>query len=582
MNPNVTKLPGIPRPPADASPALRSYLEALSEAIEIRLGRRGDPVDRAVTLRELISSGLAVELPSRPFNPNSPTDNTGFQDPTTAIDTVIPLQPTGFSASGGYSQVVLSWDFPNYSDHNQTEIWAHSADVIGDATLTGVDTGRIFVDPVGGGITRYYWIRHVNTAGTFGPWNSGTGTQASTATDVAFQLDVLANAITSGELATSLATPIAKIPGIETFTGYLASYSGGSLLTRMGAVETTASGAATSAALTTEATTRASADTALSNTVTTVSTTVGSNTNTIAVQAQSINGLSGQYTVKIDTNGAVAGFGLANTSTASGNIVSEFIVNADRFAIMRGGANTTAATVPFVVQATATTVNGEPVAAGVYMADAFIKNGSIANAKIGTLSADKITAGTISADRIAADSIVASKLSLNNSDLTSTVINGVATLLIGAAKITTAKIGNAAVGTLQVAGNAITATGYATKAFSNTNTLTLTMTAASNVTAGQPYIFVVTAIVNNTASNNAVLGGSTSSYDLKITTRSNGQSAQSATDWLYAWGTDTISIRRTSVAAGHAVSCQVQCFIHGTTTAVPSSRIQITGHTGLR
>ena len=43
---------------------------------------------------------------------------------------------------------------------------------------------------------------------------------------------------------------------------------------------------------------------------------------------------------------------------------------------------------PFVVTS-ATTLNGESVAAGVYIADAFIKNGSITTAKIGTLSADK-------------------------------------------------------------------------------------------------------------------------------------------------------------------------------------------------
>ena len=86
---------------------------------------------------------------------------------------------------------------------------------------------------------------------------------------------------------------------------------------------------------------------------------------------------------------------------------------------MRGGSDTTAATVPFVVQATATTLNGETVPAGVYMADAFIKNGSITTAKIGSLNADKITAGTISADRIGANSLDASKLNIDGATITS-------------------------------------------------------------------------------------------------------------------------------------------------------------------
>ena len=142
------------------------------------------------------------------------------------------------------------------------------------------------------------------------------------------------------------------------------------------------------------------------------------------------------------------------------------MVNADRFAIMRGGSNSTAATVPFVVQASATTLNGESVPAGVYMSDAFIKNGSIANAKIGTLNAGKITAGSIAAARIAANTIDASKLRLDNSTITSQTIGGVPTVIIknlgvGNAKIANlavnnAKIANLAVSTLKIQNQAVT------------------------------------------------------------------------------------------------------------------------------
>jgi len=814
MNPTVTKVPGIPKPPPDTSPAMRSYLEALAEAIEIRLGRRGDPVDRAITLRELIDSGLAKELRSNPFDPNLINDsNIGFQDPNELIKTDVPLRPTSFSVNGAYSIINMSWDFPLYENHNQTEIWSHTSDVLGDATRAGVSTGIVFSDPVGGGVTRYYWIRHVNTAGAVGPWNSSSGTIGQTATDVAHMLTVLSAAITSSELAASLATRIdlidadasvmfsaawrvaqeatartaailalvtdipvydstedyavgqivragntdsklyiaiqavsasasialsntaywklygdydalktstdtsaAEIIEINTIsatstsaaalalhaltatvatedainaaaivteattranedtaiagtvtaltatvatedainaaaivteattranedtaiagtvTALTATVSSGdttnaaaivteattranedtaiagTVTTLAGTVSsgdstnaaaivteattratedtaiagtvttlagTVSSGDSTNAAaIVTEATTRANADTAISNTVTTVSSTVGSHTTSIATQAQSINGLSGQYSVKIDTNGHVAGFGLSST-TVSGTPSSAFIIRADKFAIIDPANTTTGltnspptATIPFFVSGGTT-----------YIKAAAILDASITAAKIGSVNADTITTGTLDVtNRINAGTINAGKINLGGSVLVDN--NGVLTL--GTTSITTAYIGTAAVGTLQVAGNAITATGYATKGFSTTNNLTLTMTAASNVTTGQPYIFVITAIVNNTFANNAVLGGSNSTYDLKITTYSNGQSAQSTTDWLYAWGTDTLSIRRTSAAAGHAVSCKVECFIHGGTTSVPSSRIQITGHTGLR
>ena len=61
-----TKVPGISKPPASLAPDVKRYLETLAEAVEIRLGRRGDKRDRAITLRELIDSGLAVDLKSTP------------------------------------------------------------------------------------------------------------------------------------------------------------------------------------------------------------------------------------------------------------------------------------------------------------------------------------------------------------------------------------------------------------------------------------------------------------------------------------------------------------------------------------
>jgi len=483
-----TKVPAFPKVPASASPEMRRYLETLEQVTNIRLGRRGDPRDRAVTLRELIDSGLAQELRSNPFDPNR-SGNVGFVQPGGRLpDLAVPPAPTGFQANGAYSQINLGWDYPAYSNHSHTEVHSHTSDSIGDATLLGIQSGRIFVDPVGSGATRYYWVRHVNTDSIAGPFNAAAGTAASTAPDVNHLLGVLTGAVTSSELATSLSTPIAKIDPLVAFTGYSSSYSGGSLITRLGAVENSAANGVSSAqfnsevttranadsalsqsittltstvagntsAISTEQTTRASADSALSSSISTVSSTVAGNTSSISTQATSINGLSGQYTVKIDLNGAVAGYGLASTTTAAGNIVSEFVVNADRFAIMRGGSNTATATVPFVVQASATTLNGESVPAGVYMADAFIKNGSIANAKIGTLNADKITAGSIAAARIAANTIDASKLRLDNSTIASQNISGIPTVIIKDLGVGNAKIQNLAVSTLKIQDQAVT------------------------------------------------------------------------------------------------------------------------------
>lgn len=198
-----TTVPGIPSPPGDISPALRKYLEALSEALEIRLGRRGDPRDRAITLRELIDSGLATELASRPFNTNSSTPT--FRPP---YDSTVPTAPTNFTATGGYSIITLFWDFPRYDPHAHTEIWRHSSNSIGDAQLIGISSGISFVDPVGENATYYYWARHVSTSEVYGPFNSANGTLAQTAANVTALLQVLTGAITSSQLNAALSSRI--------------------------------------------------------------------------------------------------------------------------------------------------------------------------------------------------------------------------------------------------------------------------------------------------------------------------------------------------------------------------------------
>lgn len=530
MNPKVTKVPGIPKPPADVSPALRAYLEAIAEAVEIRLGRRGDPVDRAITLRELIATGLALELRGNPFDPNNPEAGPGFIDPERPTVTDVPLRPTGFTASGAYSQILLFWDFPNYSKHSQTEIWSHPTNSLGDATLTGVDTGRAFIDPVGSGVQRFYWIRHVNTAGTFGPWNSTTGTQAATATDVAHQLAVLGGAITASQLATSLATPIGNLPANTNQT--IATTNG---------------------------------------TVSGINTTVGSHTTSIQEQTTSIGGLEAQYSVKIDNNGHVSGFGLSSV-VVDGTPTSAFIIRADKFAVI-DPANTTigltnsppAATIPFFIDGGVT-----------YIKAAAILDASITNAKIGDLNADKINAGTINTDRLGADTIDAQKLKLGGSQLISQQVNGVHTLMIGAAQITTANIGDAQVSTIKIGQNAVTVSDAATPTYgSNTRDLTLAMQSDVTHGNGQNFIFHVNGIVNNQGTN-------PSTYDMRITTTLANGFGVIDTHWFYAYGPDSWTVRRAANANSQFVRCRVQLLMHGTNTPVPSGHITITGHGGKR
>lgn len=112
-------------------------------------------------------------------------------------------------------------------------------------------------------------------------------------------------------------------------------------------------------------------DRVISERIDTVQTTVNGNTASIQTQQQSINGLYGQYFVKLDVNGRVSGFGTANDG-----VVSDFAVRADKFYIAppdgigKGDA-------PFVVTTTPQVIDGVTIPAGTYIKAAYIAKASI-------------------------------------------------------------------------------------------------------------------------------------------------------------------------------------------------------------
>ena len=96
--------------------------------------------------------------------------------------------------------------------------------------------------------------------------------------------------------------------------------------------------------------------------ITTAQSTADGNKATVQAHARSINGLEAQYTVKVDVNGRVAGYGFA-TTPKNGVPESKFIITADRFGV---GAVGKADIFPFTVdtQKNRVGVNGKLVVNG--------------------------------------------------------------------------------------------------------------------------------------------------------------------------------------------------------------------------
>jgi len=129
---------------------------------------------------------------------------------------------------------------------------------------------------------------------------------------------------------------------------------------------------------------KAAADSAIATSVNTVSARLNNAAGTgvtveqaFSAQATTNSGLLGQYTVKVDAKGYVAGFGLAST-VKNGVPTSEFIINADKFAVVTGGGSVH----PFTIG----TVDGltRTIISNALIGDASISTAKIGNAQVNT------------------------------------------------------------------------------------------------------------------------------------------------------------------------------------------------------
>ena len=209
-----TKLPAVYKIPSTADPQLKLFAESVREILEVRLGRRGDPRDRFVTLRELIDSGLAKELKDNPFEPNAAISSVGFTasfEDTERITSTIPPKPTGFTVAAAYTSFNLSWNHPQLANFAYTEIWRHTSNDVSSAVRIDTTPAHVWSEEVGYAKTYYYWVRHVTKADVIGPFSDvGSG---STSIDI-------------GAVMTALTEDLQDLPGYDTLQTLISGSAG--------------------------------------------------------------------------------------------------------------------------------------------------------------------------------------------------------------------------------------------------------------------------------------------------------------------------------------------------------------------
>ena len=336
------------------------------------------------------------------YAPNGVYASSTYTGGNPFVDTTIPVvDHFNLQASPGLTYVELRWTMADYWNHNFTEVWRNTIDNRGTASFVGSSKSNVYVNPAEPSVTYYYWIRHVTYAGSVGDWNALSGIKAIPGLVVANLLTSLEGYLNESQLTSSLTE---RINGVEVNSGRIdtvVSNQATDYSILLADINTRATAVAVDE-LATEVNTHDETISAQSQEITTLSTSVGDNNTTLQTMGESVDGLSAQYTVKIDNNGNISGYGLASTLPQADGTESEFTVLADKFSILHP--NATDPTDPKLVF---TVFEGRTV-----MDAAYIIN----------LKADYITAGTIDAEvELNAATINAGEL--NTSTINSSAIN---------------------------------------------------------------------------------------------------------------------------------------------------------------
>lgn len=367
MSDTRTDLPSVKAP---------NFEQRVREVLMTYLGRQGNPLDRGLTLRDLIENGIVALKAGYTLRPGA---GTLPLDPGTAVqpdyepDLTPPPTPTGFAVNSAISHVFIEHDAPTYQQghgHLRTRVYGVTytsgpLPTFDDAIEITQFTGTIHAHPSNPSTTWRLWIKWETNDGVLSPTPAGgtNGLAVTTGQDVQLLLDALTGQIRESQLFADLGSRINLIDGPAALSGSVAQR------------------------IATEAETRAS----------------------------ETGDLFAKYTVKIDTNGYVSGFGLASTAN-NATPSSEFIVRADNFAIASPSGPGISPAEPFFVRTTETTIGGVTVPVGVYMQDAFIQNGTITNAKIANLAVDNAKIASLSADKVAFGEMSGQRIATNSLD----------------------------------------------------------------------------------------------------------------------------------------------------------------------
>ena len=208
------------------TPSAPNFEQRLRETVMTYLGKQGDPLDRGLTVRDLVANGVlklgAGWKGGSGLVPLVP--GTALEVPTEEIDLTPPPTPTGFAVDSAISHVFIEHDAPLYRQghgHKQTRVYGINPTedkpnpVFADAIELGQFAGQVWAMPSNPSTTWHLWIKWETNDGVLSvdPAGGTNGLVVRTGEDVGLLLDALTGAITQGQLYQDLSNRIDLIDG---------------------------------------------------------------------------------------------------------------------------------------------------------------------------------------------------------------------------------------------------------------------------------------------------------------------------------------------------------------------------------
>lgn len=174
------------------SPSAPNFDQRIRETLMTYLGRQGNPLDRGLTLRDMIDAGIVELRDGHVLNNSSttlPIKPGPAVDGGASPDFTPPPAPSGFSVMASLTNIFIEHDKPTYGQgngHLRTRVWGAkytggSLPTIADAVEIGQFSGAVYVFPSDIGTTWRLWIKWESKDGAVGLPAGGTnGLEATT------------------------------------------------------------------------------------------------------------------------------------------------------------------------------------------------------------------------------------------------------------------------------------------------------------------------------------------------------------------------------------------------------------------